>query len=833
LLFLLLLVIPAGATRITNVKVDFVKCNRAIVENNTDARYYMGRLTYNFFAEGKDSINLDFCVVGQTAGDTAQIIEKTGDVGFVRQANASDTLKTVYFRVKFIGAQPTSNYVAYITANANMSQMWKLADTLVKQMTLLQRQGMLYVNMAAGPLQYFGSDNFNLSNGTMVVGWRCSDGPHGIRYPLGPAGSGIMSIAIYGMGDTVTSFPCESAAGCTWDTSLTRRMGQAIGQEARAMGLYCNLGPMCDLVMNPRWGRAFETMGEDPYLNGRMVASQVLGLQSEKVIATPKHFAPYIKESGRFGLRVVVSERALRELFVVPFEYAIKEGNAHAIMTCYNKTVVPGFTTSNIAEQAFGAEQAGVNHHLITDILRNDWGFTGVIMTDWEGAAMTGDPSYVYNADFDMSMPEGAGFLSAAANVAAGAWSVDPLNKKAKDCMYDRLWAWNGHLLASDNAIKTYPKSTILNAEHKSVALEVARKSIVLAKNNPVGGSPVLPLNKSATFKLAVVGPFADVPRPGGGGSSAVTPDSMLTPLQAIKKLLAGYPNVTVTTDYTTADVAIVCLGTTGESEDADRPSMELPIVGSTNQNTLVQQVMAKVSKTVVLYTGGSASVSGTWSTAPAILIAFYGGRTQGQAIAEVLFGDVNPSGHLNVTFPGTVNDLPAYDAINNTITLPSADTAHGYFYFEKTNKTPLFWFGHGLSYTTFNLTGIDVRGGNTTISAGDRVDVAVAVQNTGNKPGDDVLQLYVKPPTGGAFARRVKDLRGFNRVALQSGETKTVTFTLGARDFSVYNANATTQTGQWQVVPGTYTIMVGSTSDPAELATGNGKSVFTTITVQ
>jgi beta-glucosidase len=835
-LLLFLLVVPAGATKISNVKVDFVKCYRAIVENNVDTRYYMGRLTYTFLAEGKDSVNVDFNIVGQTSGDTAPVFEKTGDIGLVRQINASDTSKIVFFRVKFTGNQPTSNYIANITANANMSQMWKLADSLVKLMTLQQRQGMLYVTTAPGPLQYFGSENFNLQNGTTIVGWRCSDGPHGVRYPLGPNGTGIMEIAIYGMGDTVTSFPCESATGCTWDTSLTRRIGQAIGQESRAKGVYCNLGPMCDLVVNPRWGRAFETMGEDPYLNGRMVASQVKGLQSEKVIATPKHFVPYMKEDSREGMTVVVSERTLRELFCVPFEYAIKEGKARAIMTAYNKTIVPGFTTSNATELAFGAQYSGTNHHLINDILRNDWGFDGVIMTDWNGAMYTTDESYVFNTSFDMSMPWGAGLTNSAANVNAGIWNVDTLNKKAKNCMYDRLWAWGGHLLTSDNDIKTYPKSNVLNDDHKAIALEAARKSIVLAKNNLVNGLPILPLNKNATFKLAVVGPFADVPRPGGGGSSAVTPDSMRSPLQSIRKLLASYPNVTVTTDYTTADVAIVCVGTSGESESTDRISMVLPVVGSTsiNQNDLVQQVMSKVPKTIVLYTGGSASVAGSWSAAPAILIAFYGGRSQGQAIAEALFGDVNPGGHLNVTFPKTINDLPSYELNSNyTITLPSADTAHGYFYFEKTQKTPLFWFGHGLSYTTFSLNAIGIRGDISSISAGDQFDVVVPVKNTGAIAGDEVVQLYIKPPTNGTIPRRIKDLRGFSRVSLQSGETKAVTFTLGPRDFSVYNVNATTKTGQWLVVPGTYTIIAGTTSDPAELAAGNGKSVFTTITIQ
>jgi beta-glucosidase len=816
-LILTALSLPAAATKISNVKVDLIKGYSGVEENSTVARSYMGRLTYNFLAESQDSISVDFVIKAQGSQDTIAILEKAGDVGFVKQKYASDTVKTVYFRAKVLG-EPAAAYIATISANANTSRMWKMADSLVGLMTYEQQQSMTYLSAT---YSWFGAENFTLPGNATVVGWRSSDGPHGVRWPIGPAND----IAIYGAGDPVTLFPTEAALGCSWDTALVKSVGAAIGRETRAVGLYCNLGPMCDLVINPRWGRAFETIGEDPFLNGKMASRMVIGLQSERVIATPKHFLAYIMENQRKILQATVSERALRELFAVPFEMAIIEGGARALMTAYNKVHIPGFSDCNVA----WCERAATNRHTIEDIVRHDWGFDGVIMTDWDGAADV-EEYYAYQTDFDMSSPKGDRFLNSASNIRQNIWTADALKKKARHIMYDKLWAWNGKLLANDNEIKTYPQNTVLSQPHLQLALDAARKTIVLAKNDPVDNTPILPLNKNSTLKIAVVGPYADVKRPGGGGSSAVTPDSIISPLQGIKNLVAGNPSISVVTDYNSADVAVVCVGANSETEDSDRPSMMLPS-SPIDQNGFVSQVMSKVKKTIVVYTGGSASVAGAWSNAPAVIIAFYPGRWQGKALAEVLFGDVNPSGHLGVTFPSTASDLPAYELDNYEIKCTSADTGYGYFYFEKTGKKPLFWFGHGLSYTTFKFNHIAVSA--PTISAGERVDVKVEIKNTGTLAGDQIVQLYVKPPTSGAIPRRVKDLRGFARVSLDKNESKVVTLTLGPRDFSIYDVNATTKTGAWKIIPGAYQILVGSTSDPVELASGNGKSLSTTITVQ
>ena len=228
------------AAKISNVKVDMVKGYGKYALNASDSAYlYMGRLTYNFLAEGKDSVFVDFTINKQGASDSAWVFEKTGDIGLVKQANAADTLKTAYFRVQLVN-DITGSYVANVSASANMSAMWKMADSLVNLMTLQQKLTLLYSWTTVNDLKGFGSDDFKLADGTVIVGWRSADGPNGIRFPVtGPANT----IAIYGSGNPATVFATESARGCTWDTAMARRVGQAIGQEARAMGLFCNLRP--------------------------------------------------------------------------------------------------------------------------------------------------------------------------------------------------------------------------------------------------------------------------------------------------------------------------------------------------------------------------------------------------------------------------------------------------------------------------------------------------------------------------------------------------------------------------------------------------------------
>jgi beta-glucosidase len=834
----------AGATSVSNVQVSMVKGYERGVDASGDTSYwYMGRITYTLQPQGNDSVIVSVVIADSASGVPLVLQEASGDVGLVQQKNSADTLKTIYFRSHVV-SDFSGSYIATVTANGNVSKMWLLADTLVKQMTVTQRMLQLF-NSADRNL--FGADDQTLPNGKLVVGWRCSDGPHGVRWPIGAQDD---TLAIYGAGNPATDFPTEVALSSTFDTALLYNVGWAIGRETRANGLYCNLGPMCDLVVNPRWGRTFETMGEDPILSAKMVTSRVLGTQSVNVITTPKHFSPYLMETDRQCgiqtgfLRVGVSERAYRELFCVPFEMAVTIGGSHGLMACYNRVKVPGFTTTDPNLLAQYCDIAGSNKHLVDDIVRHDWGFKGILLTDWEALQCVGNDRYAYDTiqlDMSTAAGDGAGYNAIATNIASNGWDTIALNQKATDVMYGKLWAWGGSLLPNDNAINNQPTGTILCAQHLAIALQAARESIVLAKNDTMGTTPILPLDTNATFKLAVVGPDANYGRQGGGGSSVVTPDTIISPLAGIQSIVAKHKNITLTTNYQGADAAIVVIGTLtgfigGESESEDRPNLQL----SLSQLSLVSSVMAAVPKTIVVYTGGSPSDTGSWSDAHALVIELYGGRWQGQALAEVLFGITNPSGHLSLTWPNSENDLPNFQNFGqnlNTSTYEydvlSADSAHGYFYFEKTNKTPLFWFGHGLSYTTFKINSITTMGPST-ITAGDRIDFRVLLGNTGTRSGDAVVQLYVRPTSViSAIPRRVKDLRSFQRVTIAPGQSTTLSFTLGPRDFSTYNADSVHQTGSWQVNPGTYDIIAGMTSNPAELVAGNGKCAITSITVQ
>lgn len=814
-----------SATGISDVVVDLLKGYEKYIEENGDTTYrYMGRVTYKFFSDPKDSVFLDFGIIRKDTDDWLNVFQKTGDIGRVKQKNPGDTIKTAYFRTE-LTSDISGEFIGVIVAEAEKSRMWAMADSLVGLMSLDQRQMTLYNSTTDPVYENFGQDNMQLPDGTLIVGWRCADGPHGIRYPLGE----VNEYAIYGAGDTVTLFPTEAAIGCSFDTDLANRLGQAIGKEGRAKGIYCNLGPMSDLVINPRWGRAFETMSEDPYLCGKMASSQVRGLQSVGVLACPKHFTPYVTETERFDVRIILEERALRELFCQPFRMCIEEANARAIMTCYHRVRVPGYTIDDQDLINKKCDKAGSNRHTIHDILRHDWGFDGIIMTDWQGSWGV-DDIYSIETEYDMSMPEGnGGFNIASSYISGGYTSEEYINRKASRIMYGKLWAWGGQLLTSDDQIESGYEDVILSKEHIDLSVEAARKCIVLAKNDPVDGTPVLPIDKTAALTIAVVGPYAKMPRPGGGGSSAVTPDKITTILEGFNSIAAANSTVTITDNIDGADIAIVCVGIDMEQEDRDRPSMLLPAT-VTDQEALVENVMVKVPKTVVVYTGGSASSAGKWSEAPAIVVAFYPGRPQGQAVAEAIFGEFNPGGHLSVTFPASPTDLPSYEQVSLELHLTSVDTAHGYFFYEKTGKTPLFWFGHGLSYTTFSYDNIRLAG-VASMTAGDRIDVIVSLTNTGTRTGDDVVQLYVKPPDG-SIPRRVKDLRGFSRVTLEPGETKDVPFILGPRDFSVYVPDVASQTGKWEVIPGEYEIIAGSTSDPAMLTGDGGTSVKTTITI-
>ncbi len=748
-----------------------------------------------------------------------------------------------------------------------------------------------------------------------------TDGPVGVRW------------------DKSSAFPVSIMMAASWDTALIQKLGGALGQEAKSKGRHMLLGPCVNIHRQPFGGRNFESFGEDPYLAGRMAVSYVKGVQSEKVVATTKHYACNNQETERDFTNVIVSERALREIYLPAFEAAVTEGGSMSVMSAYNK--VNGLWCSE-------------NPHLLTDILKKDWGFKGFVVSDW-GAVHHVVPTA--NAGLDVEMPTGV-YLTADSllpAVRAGLVSETTIDDKVRRLLRTMIWAGLFDGAQRDSGSLNTP-------DHKALALEVAREGIVLLKND----RNILPLAKNALKTIAVIGPNASHPRVGGGGSSEVNPIYAVSPLDGISSKLGentkvqyaqgcaiegdmtvipssslrvsgapgaepglkaeyfanrnleGTPVVTridkdvdfdwgdkspdtllSKNDYsvrwtgklvpaeggkytlmtmsddgvrlylddkelindwndhaTLADRATVTLqaarqydlrieyyqhaggaimrfgwasaktnleaealalarkadavifvgglGNMFESEGFDRKTLALP-----DEQIALIKALAKANKNlvVVLNSGAPVTVDGWLDQVHALVESWYPGEEGGTALADVLFGDVNPSGKLPVTFLQRWEDSPAFG------NFPGKDSVHyaedifvGYRWFDEKKLPVSFPFGFGLSYTTFAYSNIRVtsaQGSEPTLAV-----VRVDIKNTGKRSGAEVAQLYVHQvnPT---VPRAPTELKGFARVVLQPGETKTVEFPVTDRSLAYYDV---AKKG-WTVDPGAYEFLVGSSS--------------------
>lgn len=579
-----------------------------------------------------------------------------------------------------------------------------------------------------------------------ILGLRMRDGSHGVV-----------------KGGTL--WPTLASAACSFDPLLEEEVGAASGREFRALGFNVALSPMLNLVRDGRWGRASETYSEDPYLSGKLAAARVRGLQSVGVIANPKHLAAYNVELGRNRYPVVVDERTLRELYLPAFRMAVQEGGAWSVMTAYND--VNGYACS-------------ANGHLITDILKCEWSFPGWVVSDWQ--SMYGNTVGPALAGLDIEMPLGAAFTPAklVAAIEAGAIAESTIDDKVRRILHVMYCAGMfepGYSYVQYEGIADAP-------EQKALAARAARESLVLARNQ--GG--VLPLDKTQPQTIAVVGPYAAKGRGGASGSAFVSAPGV-APLDGIKQEIAG-SQTTLVSEWSAADYVIVFVGAADAGETKDRTELELPLVGDVDQNALVAEILAvKPERTIVVYTGGSFSVAGAWSDAPGVIIAFYPGADQGRAIADVLFGDYNPAGRLPVTFPASVDQVPPWGKLEPESpaynVYEPASEGRGYFYYDRHDLTPLFPFGHGLSYTTFEYANLEVA--PSAMMPGGSVEVLVDVRNIGELAGDEVVQLYLGCPSM-SIERRVKDLRGFSRIHLAAGETKTVAFDLRESDVAYWS---------------------------------------------
>ncbi|WP_218040501.1 glycoside hydrolase family 3 C-terminal domain-containing protein [Actinomadura sp. WMMB 499] len=618
-----------------------------------------------------------------------------------------------------------------------------------------------------------------------------TDGPHGLRKPPKDAEA-------FGFGASVpaTCFPTAAALGSSWDVDLLERVGRALGDEARAAGVAVLLGPGVNIKRSPLCGRNFEYLSEDPVLTGRLGAALVRGVQSRGVGASVKHFAANNQETDRMRISAEVDERTLREIYLAAFEHIVTTARPWTVMAAYNR---------------ISGVPAAENHWLLTEVLRGEWRFDGLVVSDWGAVA---DPVAAVAAGLDLEMPTTNGSSAARLVEAVESGHLD-------EVVLDRAVARLLDLV--DRADADAPAGDIGFGfdRHHALARTAAAESAVLLKNDDA----ILPLDPAARMSVAVIGEFARTPRFQGAGSSQINPTRVDCALDALAEAagddirlsfspgfsLSGEGSDSLFADAVAAaadaDVAVVFLGLPEgrESEGFDREDIDLPDV----QLRLLDAVArANRDVVVVLANGGVVEVASWQHNAKAVLEGWLAGQAGGGAVADLLFGRANPCGRLAETVPTRLQDNPSY------LDFPGADGIVsygerlyvGYRYYDARDMDVAYPFGHGLSYTTFSYSDLDA----TVEGSGDDVAVRLrlTVTNTGPMAGKEVVQVYVRDVECSAD-RPVRELKAFTKVGLAPGESAPVEFELDARDLSFFSPAH----GRWVLESGEFQIGVGASS--------------------
>lgn len=678
-------------------------------------------------------------------------------------------------------------------------------DSLLNQMTLEEKISMIHASASfySGGVERLGIPHLVMS-----------DGPNGVRMEHGDDWQVDTDVD-----DAATYLPKGLTLSATWNKKLGYEYGKVLGSEANYRGKDVILGPGICIVRTPLNGRNFEYFSEDPYLAGKMAVEYIKGVQDQGVAACVKHFVANNQETWRYTVDVNMSERALREIYLPGFEAAISEGKAYTLMASYNK---------------FRGQHCSHNDYLLNKILKAEWSFDGVVISDWNAVHDTKE-ALLNGTDIEMGTDIGMipnidynkFYLADAAleMVKSGEVNEEVVNDKVRRIL---------RLMYRINKFDTRQQGQFNTPEHQQAALKIAEEGIVLLKNEGI-----LPLDTTGIKTIAVIGDNAVHQHYMGGGSSQIKAKYEITFLEGLKNALGDKVNITYSPGYEVsksneinqqlvneskklaakADLVIYVGGwiqswskdysksewsdNVFDAEDVDKPNMILPF----GQNELIDQIVEVNPNTFVVLYGGGPAEMGTWlPKIKALIQAWYPGMEGGTALANIILGKVNPSGKLPVTFPKVLSESPAhvfgeYPGVDEKQTY-NDDIWVGYRYFDTYQVEPEFCFGFGLSYTSYEYSNLEV------VKNGEQVTVAFDVENTGNMDGSEVAQVYVKDPSS-KVKRPEKELKGFDKVSLKVGQKERISLTLDKRAFQYFDE----ETMAWVLEPGIFTIAVGSSS--------------------
>jgi len=683
-------------------------------------------------------------------------------------------------------------------------------DSLISLMTIEEKIGMLHGNsmFTSGGVERLGIPELKMA-----------DGPLGIREEISRnswANAGWDN-------DFATYYPAAGGVAATWNPELSYTLGNSVGQEARARDKDMLLSPAINIIRTPLGGRTYEYFTEDPFLNKKLSVPFIVGVQDNDVMVCVKHFAVNNQETNRGTVDVITDERTLREIYLPAFKAAITEGNAHSVMGAYNK---------------FRGDYLCENDYMLNKVLRDEWGFKGVVVSDWAAVHST-VKSLKNGLDIEMGTPKPfnefflADKLIAAAK--AGEISEEEINKHVKRILHV---LYQVKAITGDDRVK----GSLATEAHYKDAYDIAAESVVLLKNE----KNTLPLKLNNINSIAVIGNNATKKNALGGFGAGVKTKREVTPLEGLKNRLPENIKINYAEGYlerysknendqkeevtlhgpTTvnqldpikleeainaaknSDMAIIFAGSNRdyETEASDRRDLKLPF----GQEELIKKVLAVNPNTIIVMIAGAPfDLNEVEKNASTLVWSWFNGSEGGNALADVLMGTVNPSGKLPWTMPKNIEDSPAHA----TNSFPGDERVEykegilvGYRWFDTKNIDPLYPFGYGLSYTNFEFS--DLKTNQKTYTSNDSIEVTFNIKNTGNVDGKEVIQLYVSNPTS-SVEKAAQELKGFKKIFVKSGTSEKVTIQLPLKELAYYNI----EKKEWIVETGTYNLKIGNSS--------------------